>query len=305
MISSLLLSQINNESLISTVSSKVESKDSLIMNRYIDSAINISIENKETLALKADLLWKDEKLIENYDSILYYYNHALAIDSACCIINYNIAVLYNNLADIYKHKAANCIDIEELYDSLVNEYNNFIYSSKKQLIKVSKYCSLDSNIIELQNQIDEEYYRIKVYQKKLIEDTGKMLNGKWILESYETSNMKETYEISDNKYIVNISEHDSSYSEQVEGIDIITFSFDKHGFGEYSSISNYPILNKDYEVIVSCQPVPELIIKDSKVVIHMTGMVGEYIIDIVELNDNDLILHHSYGEKCKYKRFKQ
>lgn len=85
---------------------------------------------------------------------------------------------------------------------------------------------------------------------------------------------------------------------------IIELSFDKVGRGEYQEYFNYQIDNKKNDDIElnDCQPVPELVFKNGKIVIQMTYMLGEDIEEIIELNETNLILFNNNNVRRTFKR---
>lgn len=89
---------------------------------------------------------------------------------------------------------------------------------------------------------------------------------------------------------------------------VIEFSLNTVGRGGYQEYSNYQMFNKNTDEIVteieSCQPAPELIIQDNKVVIHMTYMMGEDIEQIIKLTNDKLVLVNGSDQLRTYKKLK-
>ncbi len=140
-----------------------------------------------------------------------------------------------------------------------------------------------------------------------IADTAKMLTGTWLRTTLEKDSLKKEQKIINGEYWELITKSGTvSETIQKEGFYVIELSFDEIGRGDHQEYSSYQVIDKDNDFleINSCQPFPELILNNNKIVIHMTYMLGEDIEEIIELSDNKLILLNNDNVRTTFKRIK-
>lgn len=138
-----------------------------------------------------------------------------------------------------------------------------------------------------------------------IADTAKVLTGRWLLTTFEKDSLKKEQKIINGEYLeLIIKSGRTTETVKKDGLYVIELSFDKVGQGEYQEYFNYQIDNKknDYIEINECQPVPELVFKNGKIVIQMTYMLGEDKEEIIELNETNLILFNNNNVRRTFKR---
>jgi hypothetical protein len=139
-----------------------------------------------------------------------------------------------------------------------------------------------------------------------IEQTAKELSGTWLLERYELDSLVRTQDITGNKFVEKtFILGELTKKEESEGGYVIELSFKSNGQGSHQEYYEYQLEPLyDWMEINTCQPVPELMIEDNKVIIHMTYMMGEGTETIVELTANSLELLDDNGIRRTFKRLK-
>ncbi len=140
-----------------------------------------------------------------------------------------------------------------------------------------------------------------------IESTASKLTGTWLLERYERDSLVRTQQIVNNKFI------EETYvlgkltgKEESKGGYVIELSFNPNGKGSHQEYYEYELAAKDDDFIEinTCQPVPELKIRNGKIYIHMTYMMGEGEEEILQLTTNSLELLNDDGIRRTFKRIK-
>ena len=144
-----------------------------------------------------------------------------------------------------------------------------------------------------------------------IETNGKKLTATWLVESYEIDSMKVIQKTKGKK----VFEETYIYGKLTQRLDkneeatVVELSFDKAGKGSYQQHDNYPLFpqsDKIYELdYPTCQPFPELIVKDGKIIISMLHFGGKVsIYEIIELTDTKLVIQSNDGIKRVYTKIK-
>ncbi|MGL1886194.1 MAG: hypothetical protein OCD76_06740 [Reichenbachiella sp.] len=139
-----------------------------------------------------------------------------------------------------------------------------------------------------------------------IEQTAKELTGTWLLERYERDSLVRTQEITGDKFVEKtFILGELTKKEESEGGYVIELSFESNGQGSHQEYYDYRLEPlDDWMEINSCQPVPELMIEDNNVIIHMTYMMGEGKENIVKLTVNSLELQDENGIRRTFARLK-
>ncbi len=139
-----------------------------------------------------------------------------------------------------------------------------------------------------------------------IEETAKKISGLWMLISYKNDSVENVQKVINGNYW-EIKKKSGIITDSIckKGFNVIEFSLNEVGRGEYQEYSNYKTLNKDQDdtEIETCQPSPELRIKNDTMVIHFTYMLGEEEENIIELTDSKLVLGNN-KQKRIYQKIK-
>ncbi|HLO92223.1 MAG TPA: hypothetical protein VK172_13755 [Lentimicrobium sp.] len=138
-------------------------------------------------------------------------------------------------------------------------------------------------------------------------ETGKKLTGTWLLKTLEKDSLLIEQSIVGKKYLSTTKINGKLVkTEFKDGLDVIELSFGEYGISNYQEYHHYQIFNKkgDDMSLETCQPVPELIFKYGKIIIHMTYMLGEGEEEIIQLTENKLTLLSNTQFRRTFERLK-